>query len=261
MKFMKRLFLSVATVLFAVSLNAQLNQACYADTALIDEVVIRKDTSYMVKREYQKGDWNLYWDFALTKPKSEYHYTDKGEKTGTWKEFYKNGKLRAQWDYQTPVVSAFPPGKEWYPSGTVKTERTQTADTVYETQYYSTGKISSYNKWDSKGMWIQHIEYCDNGQVMINYYPTAPSPLPVKKFYCNGQLKAEYNWYAFGYTGIYKEYHDNGKIAVQGQYTEKPSDQIAFMARKTGTWIYYDQSGKVTKKEKWENGKLVLTEK
>lgn len=261
MKFMKRLFLSIGAVFLAVSAFAQLNQACYSDTALIDELVYRKDTVWAVKPTYQKGDWNLYWDFALTKIKSEYHYTEKGAKTGTWKEYFKNGKLRSEWDYNTPLVPLYPPGKEWYADGKVKTDRTQSADTVYETKYFPNGKISTYNKWDKNGMWVQHKEQCENGQVLIDYNPTVSNPVAVKKYYCDGQVRAEYNWYAFGYTGLYKEYHANGKISVQGQYTEKPADQAVFMARKNGTWIFYDDKGKVTKKEKWENGRLTATEK
>jgi antitoxin component YwqK of YwqJK toxin-antitoxin module len=258
---MKRLILLAVLATTAFSAQAQLNQACYSDTALVEELIYRKDTTWVIKPVYQKGDWNLYYDFALTKIKSEYHYTDQGVKTGTWKEYYRNGKLRSEWDCNTPLVQLYPPGKEWYADGKIKTERSQTADTLTEMQYFPNGKMSMLNKWNKSGMWVLHKEWCDKGQLLIDYNPTASVPQPVKKYHCNGNLRAEYNWYTFGYTGMYKEYHANGKISVQGQYTEKPTDQLVFMARKTGEWIYFDDKGKVTKKEKWENGKLVSTEK
>jgi antitoxin component YwqK of YwqJK toxin-antitoxin module len=255
-------FLFAVTLLFAgISGIAQPNMACFHDTSMVEEQIFKKDTIYVVKHNFQQGDWNLYYDYALTKIKSECHYTDAGAKTGTWKEYYKNGAVRSEWDYSKPLVPLYPPGKEWYSNGKVAIERTQIADTVTETKYFPNGNMSSFKKWDKNGMWVLHREWCDGGQLAADYNPTASTPQPVKKFHCNGNVKAEYNWYVFGYTGVYKEFHSNGKPSVEGQYTEKPADQQVFMARKTGTWTFYDDKGKVTKKEKWDNGKLVSTEK
>lgn len=258
---MKRFILSALLVTTAVIAYSQPNLACYKDTAMVEENIYKKDTVWTVKPIYQTGDWNLFYDYALTKLKSEYHYTDQGVKTGIWKEFYKGGVLRSEWDFTSPLVPLYPPGKEWFVNGKVKIERTQSADTVTETQYYANGRMSVYNKWDKKGMWVLHREWCEAGQLLIDYNPTVSQPAAVKKYHCNGNLKSEYNWYVFGFSGAYKEYHENGKISVEGQYTEKPVDQPVFMARKTGTWTYYDNKGKVTKTEKWENGKLVSTQK
>lgn len=255
-RFMKK-FICVSILLFAgFSAFAQPNLACYRDTALVDEHIYKKDTVWEVKPVFRKGDWIIYYDFALTKVKAECHFDDNGNKTGVWKEFYKNGSQRFEWTYTGALVPLFPPGKEYYPNGKIKTVRMQN-DTVHETQYYASGTASVENKWDKQGMWILHKEWCERGQLLINYNPTAAVPVAVKKYHCNGNLKAEYNWYTFGFTGGYKEYHENGKIAVEGQFTEKPVDQPMFMARKTGTWTYYDANGKMTKQEKWENGKLV----
>lgn len=251
-------FICAATLVFAgIYAVAQPNMACFRDTSMVEELIYKKDTVWTVKPEYQKGDWNIYYDYALNKLKAECHYTDQGIKTGTWKEYYKNGATRSEWNYNSPLVPLFPPGKEYFPNGKVKIERTQSADTVTEAQYYANGKMSAYKKWDKKGAWVQHKEWCDNGQLMVDYNPTASVPMAVKKYHCNGAVKAEYNWYVFGFTGAYKEFHPNGTVAVQGQYTEKPADQAVFMARKTGTWTYYDDKGKVTKTEIWDNGKLI----
>jgi antitoxin component YwqK of YwqJK toxin-antitoxin module len=258
---MRKFIFASLLALVSISAFAQPNMACYRDTAMVDENIYRKDTVWSVKTSFQSGDWNLYYDFGLTKIKSEYHYTDKGVKTGIWKEYFKNGSVRSEFDYNTPLVPLFPPGKEWYANGKVKIERTQTADTLTETQYYPSGKVSAYKKWDKNAMWVLHREWCENGQLTLDYNPTVASPAPVKRYYCNGSIKAEYNWYAYGYTGAYKEYHDNGKVSIQGQFTEKPTDVAVYMARKTGTWTFYDEKGKVTKKEIWENGKLIKTEK
>lgn len=261
---MKRLFLSSVVAILAISAQtsvcAQPQQACYKDTALVDEVYGRKDTMWVVKPTYQKGDWNLYWDFALTKIKAEYHFNNGSEKIGVTKEYYKNGQLSAEWHHDGALNRFYPPGKEWYWNGSLKKERIQTTDSVLETSYHLNGKISAVNKWNRSGVWVLHREWCDNGQVILDYNPTSEAVMPIKKYHCNGNVSAEYNWYGYGYVGKYKEYYSNGKVAVDGQYTEKPANVAVYVARKSGTWTFYDDKGKVTKKEKWENGKLLSTE-
>ena len=258
-----RKFICISMFVFgAISAFAQPNLTCYRDTSMVDEIIFRvKDTSWVVKPVLQQGDWNIYYDFNLTKIKSEVHYTDKGVKTGIWKEYYKNGALRSEFDYNSPVVSFCPPGKELYQNGKTKMTRTQVADTVLETHYYITGKVSKINTWYKDGRLVRQREWCENGTLIVDYNPTNAEPVAVKKYFCDGQVKAEFNWYAYGYTGAYKEYYQNGKVAVDGMFTEKPKDVTAYVARKTGVWSYYDEKGKVTKKETWENGKLIKTEK
>lgn len=254
---MKRLFLIAFFATSTLSVFAQLNEVCYTDTSLmVEEINRRNESSWSVKEEYQHGDWKVYYDFALTTLKAEYHYTDKGVKTGIWKEYFKSGKLRSEWNYDNAIVKFLPVGKEYYENGNVRVERTQTTDTLFETEYFPGGQKSVFRKWDNKASEVLEMRWCENGQLVLSYNPTAPQPLPVKRYHCNGKIQSEYNWWMFGYTGVYKEYHPNGKIAVSGQFTEKPADQAVFMARKTGTWTFYDDKGKVTKTETWENGRL-----
>lgn len=48
--------------------------------------------------------------------------------------------------------------------------------------------------------------------------------------------------------GKVKEKHQNGKVSIKGHYKS---------GLKTGTWMYYDASGKIQTKEKWNNGQLI----
>ncbi len=259
---MKRLVLAFIFAASTVSASAQLNEVCYNDTSLMEQEITRIGSeAWLLKAAYQKGDWNIYYDFALTKLKAELHYTDKGVKTGIWKEFFQSGKLKSEWDYNTPLVGHFPPGKEFYEDGKLKKERTQTADTLVEYQYFPNGNPSVHYKWNKSASLLLEKRWCENGQVTVAYNPSAATPLPVTKYHCNGKIQAEYSWWMFGYTGAYKEYHSNGKVSVSGQFTEKPPAVSVFMARKTGTWTFYDEKGKVTKTEQWDNGRLVNTTK
>jgi len=254
---MKKLIFSLVLTFTSIAAFSQDNSACYQDTGLVEQLYIRQDTVWVVKQQYQKGNWNLYWDFALTKVKSEIHYNNYGGKSGTWKEYYKNGQIASEWMFDSALVSFYPPGKEWYTNGKLKTDRTQSADSVRETRYYPSGKVRSESRWDKTGKWVVQRIWCENGQLELDYNPTSEAVTAVKKYHCNGKVQSEYNWYAYGYVGKYKEYHPNGQLAVDGQYTEKPPGVNTFIARKTGTWTYYDDKGKVTKTEKWENGRLL----
>lgn len=240
------------------ALNAQeKNQACYKDTSLVDRNISRIDTSYNVRDEFRKGDWELFYDFSLTKKMAEYHFDKEGNKTGRNVEWYENGKTKSDFDYSNSWFSAFPVGSMYYPSGKIRLERISENDSLMETSYYEQGKISRIRKWTHGGLLCYEAQWCENGQLIVSYNPTSTTPMPVKKYSCNGKVKAEYTWYVYGYTGSYNEYHDNGQLSLKGQFQELPAGSTTFMARKTGEWIYYDKNGKVVKTENWNAGKLV----
>ncbi len=253
----KFLFFAAAIATFS-SLSAQdVNQSCFLDTALVEPLVSRSDTMYMVKPQFCKGDWEIFYDFQLTKKKAEYHFDKYGNKTGVWKEWHANGKPAAEWNYTGALVRYYPPGKAWYANGSVKTERLQRNDTIFETSFFPDGKTSRIYAWTKDGAMFKSAEWCANGQQIVNYNPTSATPAPVSRYHCNGKVKSQYNWYAFGYVGAYAEFHENGKPAVKGQYEDLPPGTKAQVARKTGEWTYYDSKGNVTKTEKWVAGRLV----
>ncbi len=237
--------------------TAEKNQVCYKDTSIVDLNYSRVDTSYTVREQFRKGDWELFYDFALTKKMAEYHYDKSGNKTGHWIEWYENGKTKSDFDYSTSWFSAFPIGSMYYPGGKVKLQRFTENDSLKETSYFEKGTIFRVRKWTRGGLLCSEAQYCDNGQLIMQYNPTSSTPVAVKKYYCSGKVKAEYSWYVYGYTGSFIEYHENGQISLKGQFQELPAGNPAYMARKTGDWTYYDKNGKVVKTEKWSTGKLV----
>lgn len=255
---MKALLFSSLALCCVLSLPAQeKNQACYKDTSLVDHVYSRIDTSYSIRTQFRKGDWELFYDFALTKKMAEYHFDNDGNKIGENIEWYENGQTKSDFDYSNSWFKAFPYGKIYYPNGAVRLERAPVNDSLIETSYFEDGKISRTRKWTKTGLLCIEQQWCENGQMIVSYNPTSPVPLPVKKYYCSGKIKSEYNWYVYGYTGSFMEYHENGQVSLKGQFQEIPEGSTVFMARKTGDWIYYDPKGQVTKTEHWSAGKLV----
>lgn len=258
---MKNILL-LATSFFAFcQLAAQeVNQVCYLDTSMVEKLVIRTDTSYSLKPQFCTGDWVLYYDFGLGKEYSEFHFDKAGNRSGVWMEWYENGNIKSEWNYKDSWFVAFPIGHSLFPDGKTKIVREVKNDSLVETSYFHGGKLSRIRKWIKTGMLVVETSWYENGQLICCYNPTSATPLPVKKYYANGKLKAEYNWYVYGYTGAYTEYFDNGKISVKGQFQNLPTGANVFMARKIGNWMYYDEKGKVLKTEHWETGRLLKTE-
>lgn len=262
---MKTSLLLLFSLFSFFTLNAQIqqdsivekNQVCYKDTSIVDRNISRIDTSYIIRDQFRKGDWELFYDFALTKKMAELHFDKNGNKTGHCVEWYENGKSKSDFDYTNSWFSAFPIGVIYYPTGKIKLERLTENDSLQETSYYEEGKVSRIRKWTRDGLLCSEAQYCENGQLILQYNPTSSTAIPVKKYYCSGSLKAEYSWYVYGYTGPFNEYHENGQMSLKGQFQVIEPNSTVLMARKTGDWIYYDKNGKVVKTEHWSAGKLV----
>lgn len=263
-RLMKRITVFFSLFLACAGLMAQINEACYLDSSLIESSTSRDGSvTYAVRQSMRKGDWNIYYDFALTKKRSEWHFLADGTRTGIWREYSGNGKLISEWNYSEMRLHNLPPGKEFHADGSLKIERTQNADTVYEYIYYSGGKqLKALSKYDRNGNWIYSRQHCENGQLIVEYNPSIPDPTPIKRFHCNGKIKIEGTIMVTGYTGKFREYNDSGKLITEGQFTERPAGNTGFfIPQKTGEWIYYNSKGQITKKEKWSNGRLISTGK
>ncbi|MDQ3109496.1 MAG: hypothetical protein M3R17_06335 [Bacteroidota bacterium] len=254
---MKTFLLSFFLFVSVFTLNAQdeKNQACYKDTSIVDMNISRSDTSYALRDQFRKGDWELFYDFNLTKKLGEYHFDKEGKKTGHSIEWYENGKTKSDFDYTNSWFGAFPIGSMYYPGGKIKMQRVTENDSLVETTYYEQGKISRIRKWTRGGLLCLETQWCENGQMILTFNPTSSAPMHVTKYYCSGKMKAEYNWYVYGYTGSFIEYHENGQISLRGQFQELPTGGTVFMAKKTGEWTYYDNKGKVVKTENWSKKK------
>lgn len=108
---MKSYICAFALVFAGIPAFAQPNMACFKDTSMVDENIYKKDTVWSVKPAFQHGDWTIYYDYGLTKIKQECHYEENGLKTGVWKEYYKGGAKRSEWDYSKATVPLFLPDR------------------------------------------------------------------------------------------------------------------------------------------------------
>jgi hypothetical protein len=82
----------------------------------------------------------------------------------------------------------------------------------------------------------------------------------------NDNIFLEGIFYTDACVGWFKEYYPNGKLKLQGQYTENTSGNwnTVFaegnIHKQNGQWIYYDESGAFHHVEYWNNGEFIKQE-
>tara|TARA_B110000211_G_C14070033_1_gene549489 strand:- start:973 stop:1524 length:552 start_codon:yes stop_codon:yes gene_type:complete len=62
------------------------------------------------------------------------------------------------------------------------------------------------------------------------------------------------------FIGPYKSYHQNGNLKLSGNYSNfkfKKSGKIKKQPLKQGTWIHYSKKGKLLRKIKYKDGKVI----
>lgn len=110
------------------------------------------------------------------------------KKSGTWFQFYCNGKTKNELIFNNNI-----------PSG-------------YAKFYYSNGKLSEEGLWQNN-VWVGAYKYYyENGQMAyeFNYNSQGKREGPQKYYHENGKVKIEGNWTDGQESGLLKEYYDDG---------------------------------------------------
>lgn len=170
------------------------------------------------------------------------------------KDYYVTGELLHAGFYVDGQLKSY---KNYYPNGNV--ERDFRAIDLYRSQvklYYESGQLKSQVKYN-EGAVQEWTDYYANGQIEMSEEKTKACTYHIfsRSFYEDGKpSKALELLDKKKITYTYKEFYSSGAVKVEGskQFKEELGDYI-----NTGVWKYYDESGKVTKEEKFDNGTLV----
>lgn len=112
--------------------------------------------------------------------------------------------------------------------------------------FYDNGQVMTEGAYNASGKpdgpWVY---YWSNGKKQREGTYRNGHPIGAwKEWYENGQVKASLSFLLSGSetvkNGAYTMYHENGKVAVKGNYS---------YGRKTGTWLRYDEAGKLIPEE------------
>lgn len=139
------------------------------------------------------GEYKETWHTGQLK--TQEFYTDKGAKTGIWKEWFIDGKLKSETCYE-----ALRNEKTFFKSGSLATER-------------------QYNK---EGDWTAFLTYYENGKLREETR-RKDGTIITKQYYDDGKLREEYTKNA--QYEVVKEYHRNGQLRMA---KEKNGDDYRF---------------------------------
>jgi len=170
------------------------------------------------------------------------------------KDFYVTGELLHAGFYTNGQLKSY---KNYFPNGNI--ERDFRSIDLYRSQvkiFYENAQLKTQVKYN-EGEIQEWTDYYENGQIEMAEEKTKSCTYHVfvHFFYQDGKPMQSLDLLdKKKVTYTFKEFYPNGQVKVDGlkQYKEELGDYINI-----GTWKYYDQSGSVTKEEKFDNGTLV----
>jgi antitoxin component YwqK of YwqJK toxin-antitoxin module len=170
------------------------------------------------------------------------------------KDYYVTGELLHSGFYVDGQLKSY---KNYYPNGNV--ERDFRAIDLYRSQvkkYYESGQLKSQVKF-VEGAVQEWTDFYANGQKEMEEERTKDCTYHIfaRFYYEDGKpMKSLELADKKKTTYTYKEFYKSGAVKLEGSkiYKEELGDYI-----NTGVWKYFDESGSVTKEEKFDNGTLV----
>lgn len=149
----------------------------------------------------------------------------------------------------------------YYHNGQLK-ERITEIDTIIKIEnWYENGQIKSVD-YTSNGIFInKSVMYCENGQIIYEFkISKSDSIFEYKVSDCDGNVTnlGSYVNFVGCFIGDYIEFYNNKQVKIKGQYNIATKCELSNI--KEGSWFYYDEQGKVTKKETYSNGVIMKVE-
>jgi len=189
--------------------------------------------------------------------------TEKGERDGFWKEYYDDGRLRAEGKYSKDIKEG--PWKYYHPNGIIEQEGTYYkgkpegdwfwyyagGEILREEQYYNGFPDGQMTEYDEAGNVITKGKFIEGNEDGEWYYRIGDNE--TEGSYSDGMRTGEWKYYdipegmgkqkILRFEGRFIEdnphgkhtyYWDNGNRKEEGEYV---------MGRKEGDWIYFNYDG------------------
>lgn len=187
----------------------------------------RKQGYWVIKNENNK-----FPTYAEGQKVEEGKYSS-SRKTGLWKAYHPNGKLKSEIYYENGM-----------PRGKYKL-------------YYENGKLEEEGNWDRTKNTGDFKRYYSNGQLMQDFKFTEAGLRtgPQKYFYENGNKRLEGTWQNGKESGSIVEYYENGDVSAKKNFKEGKLDvnSLEVYAAKKPNKVAHEGRDMVVKAEKDEN--------
>ena len=211
----------------------------------------------------------IFNDGFLKSKKEINRYNKDGLKTGYWRDFYSNGKLKSESNFDNGVKKGI--SKQYNSKGKIETIKNFSSDTLnrsedielidlYKEYYPNTYKeklIGGFYNGMKQGMYREYDRLGNliNGYIYKNDTIIAEGLLlndgtydgKWTTNYSNGQLKSEGIYENGSKNGLWTFYYENGKKQQIGKY----KNQIP-----SGEWKWFYKNGGLKRIEYYRKGKL-----
>ncbi|MFH2144104.1 MAG: toxin-antitoxin system YwqK family antitoxin [Bacteroidota bacterium] len=163
-------------------------------------------------QERKQGYWIIY-DASNSFKLEEGKFLD-NRKTGLWKVYYPEGKIKSE----IPYINGKPDG--------------------YAKIYYENGNLSEEGIWKGTKWVGEYKYYHPNGNTayLWQYNETGKRTGEQKYFHENGKVMIEGNWDNGKEKGVIKEYYDDGTLKAEKSFIDGKMDSTNVkIYNKTGT--------------------------
>ena len=201
-----------------------------------------------------RGRRQGYWRKADSAGKVIYEgrFRD-GAPAGEFRYYYPDGKVKTisrmtDRGKRAETVSFFPNGNKMAAGRYVDEKKdslwqffSESNGTVVSEEIYRAGIVDGRSK----------VFYPDGGLSELHDYKNGVKNGAWEQYYLDGKLKLRGSYLDGEKSGPFKTFYDSGLPMISGQYT---------LGRQDGQWIYFDEKGEVSKKEVYDQGKLLKVE-
>ncbi len=253
---MKKTIFFFLMVVLSLGARGQTVVAYVTDTAVVKMFVYDGDTTYHPNRfpVDPKGKWMIYYDTSRAQLAAVVQYKGNRRNEEHW---YRNGKPKKILISRDSLPGIFYDSKKWYANGEIKMVETSTRDSCIIKYYYPGGQLKKeHRSYIDTALWNTSVpcyvvEYYENGHPKCSPWdPNAAKRYHFVCYYPSGAKKDEGDWW-HGNIGPYYEWYEDGTLKTSGEYIEDGAHRKNnyIWQKKTGTWIYYDKSGRRQREE------------
>ncbi len=197
-------------------------------------------------------------------------YDRNGQKTGTWKTFHENGRLKSESYFKNGRINGYL--KEYDDKGKLLASTRYVDGEIYiepekleqkllvKKEYYENGKVKNTGGFLNDVPVGQHTDYSASGEIIgTKRYSQTGKLLSDGLVDTKGYKQGNWTYYYLSgkvkSIGTYKNdrrqnewtfYHENGQTEQKGDYDKR--------GLPTGTWVWYHDNGNVLREEEFEDG-------
>ncbi|OSY88258.1 hypothetical protein WH52_05625 [Tenacibaculum holothuriorum] len=201
-----------------------------------------------IKRKYSITVLTVLFFVIHSQAQKINQFDANGKRTGVWKKFYKNNKLRYQGQFkngkEVGVFKFYAVGSPYFPS--ITKDFSKASDSAFVKFYTPKGKVKSEGYMLGKNRVGEWKYYFSNGKIFsIENYAEGKLQGLLKNYYPNGKVTEETHYENGKKNGLSKVYTDDGTLLEELTFKDNVLN---------GPAKYYDLKGQIKESGAYKDG-------